>query len=638
MAHTKIWPITHTFPRAVRYVMQPDKTWDGKKFLHSGIYLDVSSSKAVVDQMMATKRRWNKMGGRLAYHAEQAFKPGEVTPDQAHEIGVKLAEEVWGDRFEVLITTHLDQDHIHNHFIINSVSYFDGKKYHESNRDYNKIIRETSDRLCREYGLSTIEQPQNSRSKSWSELHPEDDSPPTIHILMYQDMDNALQMSHDLDEFYHALEQMGYKVKRFSKSGKPLAHPAIKPPSPEGKEPYGFFRLYKFAPGYTEEDIIKRLEARAEGADDQGQHLVFHSSPAESEPSKKQGGETPRREGAQSGPDDRTAGTNDDQDRSLSTYSSPVGKDHSSENQEWDTPKRQKAEKSFSERPAGAADGKERPSPLAEEEQPSENQNCEAPRYQETQSETRAHGPRRTDISHRAGQRTSRAQQKADYWLRLNPLMRSRLRIGGGVLYLYSGVWLPQSIIMWRRMLYYSYFLRRMDWIGLRWTYTKFAFILKSVERTSYPKYPRMDLRRELHRLHQYSDAALLLHRHKIDTMPQLQARLAAVNDTIHTININRKRLRYQIKSAVTAEEAEHLRQELQELNETVAPLYHERALLKDIMERSQAVEQIVQQEQEEAQQAATEQGKGECPEEKPKDPEETEPSETKERKEKYEL
>lgn len=555
MAHTKIWPVTHNLPRTVRYAMNPEKTWDGKKFLHSGIWLDVSSSKRVVDQMTATKHRWNKTGGRLAYHAEQSFKPGEVTPDQAHEIGVKLAQEVWGDRFEVLVTTHLDQDHIHNHFIINSVSIVDGKKYHESNRDYNKILRATSDRLCKEYGLSTIERPKNSRTKAWSEINPEAGGSPTIHTLMYQDMDNALQVSNDLDEFYHRLELIGYEVKRFTAEGKPLAHPAIRPPTPEGREPYGFFRLYKFAPGYTEEDIIKRLESRAAGVEGQGQHLIFHSSPVETEPSEKQGGEAPRHEDVQKG--------------------------------------------------------------------------------------AKAYNPKSTVSSQRTARNISRAQQKADYWNRLNPLIRPSLRIGGGVLYLYSGVWLPQSIVMWRRMLYYSYLLRRMNWTGLRWTYTKVAFILKSVERTSYPKYPKMDLRRELHRLHQYSEEALLLHQHKIDTMPQLQARLAVVNDTIHTINIHRKQLRYQIKSAVTAEEAEHLRQELQILNENVAPLYHERALLKDVMERSQAMEHIVEQEQAEAQMSAAKQGKGECPEEKPKAPEEPEPSEieeNEERKEKYEL
>jgi type IV secretory pathway VirD2 relaxase len=96
--------------------------------------------------MTQTKRFWNKPGGNTAYHAYQAFKPGEVTPEQCHEIGVRLAQKLWGDRFEVVVATHLDQEHLHNHFVLNSVSFKDGYKFYDSERFYRRMVRESAGR------------------------------------------------------------------------------------------------------------------------------------------------------------------------------------------------------------------------------------------------------------------------------------------------------------------------------------------------------------------------------------------------------------------------------------------------------------------------------------------------------------
>ena len=87
---------------------------------------------STLEDMINTKKRFNKTDGILAYHAYQSFKENEVTPELAHEIGIKLAEEMWGDKFEVVVSTHLNTNHIHNHFVINSVSFIDGKKYYDS--------------------------------------------------------------------------------------------------------------------------------------------------------------------------------------------------------------------------------------------------------------------------------------------------------------------------------------------------------------------------------------------------------------------------------------------------------------------------------------------------------------------------
>ena len=114
--------------------------------------------------MILTKQRYGKEDNYIAWHGYQSFKPGEVTPERCHEIGVKLAQEMWGDRFQVIVTTHLDKGHLHNHFCFNSVSFRDGKKYNYSKAEQQRL-RDTSDRLCREYGLSVIEHSRKAPSR-----------------------------------------------------------------------------------------------------------------------------------------------------------------------------------------------------------------------------------------------------------------------------------------------------------------------------------------------------------------------------------------------------------------------------------------------------------------------------------------
>ena len=121
------------------------------------------------NEMMAVKKRYGKEEGIVAFHGYQSFAPGECTPALAHEIGVRLAQELWGGRFQVLVATHLDKaHHLHNHFVVNSVSYLDGIRYHRTNQDY-RDMRAVSDRLCREYGLSVIEHPQPGKSRHYGE-------------------------------------------------------------------------------------------------------------------------------------------------------------------------------------------------------------------------------------------------------------------------------------------------------------------------------------------------------------------------------------------------------------------------------------------------------------------------------------
>ena len=134
---------------SVLYAMNPEKT-EQSFFVTAVNCGDVSTAYR---EMMETKRSWHKEGGVLGYHFIQSFVPGEVTPEQAHAIGKEFVDKLFGNRYEVIIGTHLDKAHLHNHIVVNSVSYVDGKKYHSSPASYYQDVRGTSDALCRENDL-----------------------------------------------------------------------------------------------------------------------------------------------------------------------------------------------------------------------------------------------------------------------------------------------------------------------------------------------------------------------------------------------------------------------------------------------------------------------------------------------------
>ena len=164
MATTKIWPTKGHLASVLKYIVNEQKT-DAKTYV-SGLNCFPGTAAA---EMNAVKKHFGKTGGRVAYHAYQSFAPGEVTPSQAHQIGVQLATELWGDRFQVVIATHLDRGHLHNHFVLNSVSFSDGKRFH-SDTAFLHRLRDASDRLCREYGLSVIEHPQQGATRHRGEI------------------------------------------------------------------------------------------------------------------------------------------------------------------------------------------------------------------------------------------------------------------------------------------------------------------------------------------------------------------------------------------------------------------------------------------------------------------------------------
>ena len=211
----------------------------------SGINCSVDSAR---DEMFLIKKQYGKDDGIMAFHGYQSFAEGEVTPEQAHEIGVKLANELWGERFQVLVATHLDKEkHLHNHFVVNSVSFSDGKRYYRSKKDYYNM-QKASDRLCREYGLSVIEKTNTGKSKHYSEYNAEQGDLPTWRGLIKKDIDIAIQQSLSKTQFFENLKKLGYEIK----VGKDIS---VRPRNKER-----FVRLARsFGEEYTIENIYKRL-------------------------------------------------------------------------------------------------------------------------------------------------------------------------------------------------------------------------------------------------------------------------------------------------------------------------------------------------------------------------------------------
>lgn len=200
------------------------------------------------DEMQAVKRRFGKEDGVIAYHGYQSFAPGEADPKTAHEIGIRLAKELWGEKYQVVVATHLDKEnHLHNHFVVNTVSFVDGIRYHRTGKDYHDM-QVASDNLCREYGLSVIENIQYGKSKQYGEWRAEQEQRPTWRGFIKADIDEAIRMSLTERQFFRHLEEKGYEIK----IGKDISV------RPQGKE--RFVRLMRnFGEEYSIENIRRRI-------------------------------------------------------------------------------------------------------------------------------------------------------------------------------------------------------------------------------------------------------------------------------------------------------------------------------------------------------------------------------------------
>lgn len=190
--------------QVMAYAINPDKT--EQQFFTTGMNCEV---KDAVKQMQVVKMIYGKENGILAFHAYQSFNEGEVTPEIAHDIGVKLAEEMWGDRFQVVVSTHLNTKHLHNHFVINSVSFKDGKKYY-SNLTNTALLRKISDEICEEYGLKVLEEKTCKSGINFENFYKKSMRDSDYYKFAKEDIDYAIKHSYTLKQFQQMLVSMGY--------------------------------------------------------------------------------------------------------------------------------------------------------------------------------------------------------------------------------------------------------------------------------------------------------------------------------------------------------------------------------------------------------------------------------------------
>ena len=232
MAVTSVWSIKSKLKISINYVTNPEKTLnedygnEDYSFYELNKKHDYNFKKEkaeyvsgincsdtgiyVYDEFMDTKQFHDKENGILAFHGYQSFKEGEVTANIAHEVGVKLAKEMWGDRFEVLVATHQNTNHFHNHFIINSVSFKDGLKYNHTNKNIAKI-RQISDAICEEYGLSTIDKYKYKKHSKYDYINQQKILNEPYYKMIKEDIDTTIKDSITMKQLVYKLRQQDYR-------------------------------------------------------------------------------------------------------------------------------------------------------------------------------------------------------------------------------------------------------------------------------------------------------------------------------------------------------------------------------------------------------------------------------------------
>ena len=246
MAVTKIKAIRGTLSKAIAYILNPEKT-DEKLLVSSyGCASETAAREFEWTRKIAEQKGMNPVR-IIARHVIQSFEIGEVTPELAHEIGKQFADEILGGKYEYVLTTHIDKDHVHNHLIFNAVDFVDYHAYKSYKRIYYNM-REVSDRLCKENGLSVIPPSQNKgmgykeyteakRGTSWKQK-------------LKQTIDRLVITAKDYDDFLRLMQEAGYEIK----TGKYISFRA------EGQE--RFTRSKTIGENYTEERIKERIAGR----------------------------------------------------------------------------------------------------------------------------------------------------------------------------------------------------------------------------------------------------------------------------------------------------------------------------------------------------------------------------------------
>ena len=225
MAVTKIWPVKGRLDHSIDYAMNPEKTDAAirkpdlnsledvmnyavnekkteKKFYVSGVNCNPAIAR---QQFQTVKTQFGKEGGIIAYHGYQSFAEGEVTPQQAHEIGVEMAKQIWGEGYQVVVATHLNTKCLHNHFVVNSVSFLDGKRCRQKQwTDISKI----NDEICSRYHLDVVE--RHGKSLPYQLAKAEREGAPTRLNIAREAVEAVLSVSCNLRELKYHLSAMGY--------------------------------------------------------------------------------------------------------------------------------------------------------------------------------------------------------------------------------------------------------------------------------------------------------------------------------------------------------------------------------------------------------------------------------------------
>lgn len=217
MATTSIWKVKNRIDHVIDYVTDTNKTIGLQQVINYTTneektleYQYVSYINCMQNNpyqsMMNTKEMFHDKKKIVCFHGYQSFAEGEVTPGLAHQIGVELAEKLWGDRFEVVVSTHLHTDNIHNHFVLNATSCVDGKRYCNTKKDLYSL-RIVSDDLCRNYGLSVVEEKAYQSKTRQQYYHKK-----SLESIMKRDIDEAIKVSRTKTSFFNQLELEGYEI------------------------------------------------------------------------------------------------------------------------------------------------------------------------------------------------------------------------------------------------------------------------------------------------------------------------------------------------------------------------------------------------------------------------------------------
>ena len=269
MAVTKLWAVKTNLAHVIDYAEDPEKTANPvftekqyqaledvlqyakdeekteQRFFCEGINCNPDTAR---DQFVTVKEQFDKTGGVQAYHGYLSFKEQDITPKQAQQIGMEFAERVWGDRFQAVVTTHLNTKHLHCHFVINSVSFKDGRKLRDEQKAWFKF-RKIADEICEKHKLYYDPNPNRSTQSAYYRAK-ESAGIPTRYSMLREAIDEAIAHSGSLAEFDYALREMGY-AHQFSPSRKYWTV------IPKGYEKP--VRLANLGEDYTNEAILNRL-------------------------------------------------------------------------------------------------------------------------------------------------------------------------------------------------------------------------------------------------------------------------------------------------------------------------------------------------------------------------------------------